>query len=177
MRTFWRPSEVAEAALVIETRHVEEPAALGTPPAIETLLTHRSISATHPSQLSPDIIEIALRQAFLSKQRAEHSEGLGLRCGLGLDRLDDESPTTHVYLHRGTDSKSGALKLRALQAQHGNGHRATVRSTDPVRPVIHRESPNLRALGRYLGKVAINGICAGANAGIVCVLTMVCYLQ
>ena len=29
VRTFWRPSEVAEAALVIETRHVEEPAALG----------------------------------------------------------------------------------------------------------------------------------------------------
>jgi hypothetical protein len=59
-----------------------------------------------------------------------------------------------VYVHRGADSKSGSLKPRALQAQHGNGHRASVPPAHPIRPVIHSESPNLRALGRNLSKVA-----------------------
>jgi hypothetical protein len=56
------------------------------------------------------VVEIALRQAFTSEQCAERPEGLGLRHALGLDRLDDESPTTHMYLHGGADSKSCALK-------------------------------------------------------------------
>jgi hypothetical protein len=79
-------------------------------------VAYESIGTAPPSQSSLKIVEIVLRQALISDQCAEHPEDVGMRHAFGLGRLDHEPPTTHLHLHWDADSKSGALKPRALQA-------------------------------------------------------------
>src|SRR6202040_2456 len=66
-----------------------------------------SIGTGEPSRSSLNILEIAPPQSHIGDQCAEYPEDLSLRYALGLGRLDDEPPTTHVHLHWDADTKTG----------------------------------------------------------------------